>query len=159
MSWTPSPRELSQYAVTVTFKKHDYINEMGLIDSAMRLVFYCAVTVVKLLWNCDGDEVDRDARATETSLLLSTEKIVISFYGTSEEDLESGKGSNTSSDDLYDGKLCAICYDGQRSCVFVPCGHCVTCYTCAYRIINDEIRTCPICRTIIQRVRKLHFVK
>jgi hypothetical protein len=52
-------------------------------------------------------------------------------YGTNEEDDEGS--SCSSSEDLYDAKLCVICYDDQRNCFFVPCGHCATCYDCAQR--------------------------
>ncbi|KAL3813656.1 hypothetical protein ACJIZ3_014924 [Penstemon smallii] len=176
MYWADSLIEFSQYAVNVTFNKlkHDY--EKGFqLEDAMRLSFYVAIIgiflmiialVVKLMWNCEDEEVDHGggyARATDTSrLLVAKEEVVYISYGTSDEDLESGEGScrsSSSSDDLYDEKICAICYDDPRSCQFVPCGHRITCYTCAKRIINDElINTCPICRTIIQKVRKLHIL-
>lgn len=67
-------------------------------------------------------------------------------YGSSYcgEDIEYGSCSNancntTSSSydqlDIYDGKICVICFDEQRNCFFVPCGHCATCYVCAHRYI------------------------
>ncbi|KAK8572472.1 hypothetical protein V6N12_028525 [Hibiscus sabdariffa] len=45
-----------------------------------------------------------------------------------EDDDETGP-----SEGLYDAKVCIICYDDQRSCFFIPCGHCATCYACAQR--------------------------
>ncbi|KAG8384312.1 hypothetical protein BUALT_Bualt04G0105200 [Buddleja alternifolia] len=175
MAWiAKDSREINQYAVTITFKNDDYEMETQLsLDYALRLVLYAAIIaiflmiitlIVKLMWNIedDGDSGDGE-RATENSSLLSSskEEVVFSTYGTSEEDLEACKGSSTSSsseDDLYDGQICVICYDDQRNCFFIPCGHCVTCYTCAKRIISEEMKTCPICRTPINKVRKLHIL-
>ncbi|KAI3451962.1 hypothetical protein Pfo_008627 [Paulownia fortunei] len=169
MTWTESPREFNRFAVTIAFQKDD--DHLGqthvLIEFAMRFAFYAALTaiflmiialIVKLMWNCDGDEASGEAaRATEsTRLLLPKEEVVVSTYGTSGKDLESG--SSSSSEDLYDGKICVICYDDQRNCFFIPCGHCVTCHTCAHRIINEESKSCPICRGIIDKVRKLHVL-
>lgn len=56
-------------------------------------------------------------------------------YGTNreEDDVDGSDASSTSSEELYDEKLCVICYDEQRNCFFVPCGHCATCYDCAQR--------------------------
>lgn len=88
-----------------------------------------------------------EGAAAETSRLWPG-KTVRFTYGTCEQDLESGvctgtsfssssgsgESSSTSSpEDLYDKKLCVICYDEQRNCFFVPCGHCATCYVCAQR--------------------------
>ncbi|KAL8044567.1 hypothetical protein ABFX02_08G053800 [Erythranthe guttata] len=149
-------------------------------ETPLSIVFYAPIIailvmiialIVKLLWNWNED-VGYGEEATESSGLLSykDEESLYSSYGTSEEDLEScnnninnnSKGSCSSSysssgDDLYDGTICAICYDEQRSCFFVPCGHCITCYTCANRIISEEIKTCPICRTSIIKIMKLHI--
>ncbi|XP_047342628.1 E3 ubiquitin-protein ligase APD2-like [Impatiens glandulifera] len=81
-------------------------------------------------------------------------------YGTrGNKELEEESGSSTcsssSSEDLYDGKICVICYDMARDCFFVPCGHCATCYECAKRITESDTRVCPICRRMIHKVRKL----
>lgn len=54
-------------------------------------------------------------------------------YGTNEEDDDDAGSTTSSSEDLYDAKLCVICYDDQRNCFFVPCGHSATCYVCAKR--------------------------
>ncbi|KAJ6675895.1 hypothetical protein OIU85_011988 [Salix viminalis] len=63
------------------------------------------------------------------------------------------KGSScSSSEDLYDAKLCVICYDDQRNCFFVPCGHCATCYDCAQRIMEEDNKMCPICRRLIHKM-------
>ncbi|KAG8384311.1 hypothetical protein BUALT_Bualt04G0105100 [Buddleja alternifolia] len=177
MSWkTAILHELiNQLAVTITFKKDDGDN-LGethvLLEYAMRLAIYAALTaiflmvialVVKLLWNCDGEGDEAEAsgageRTTENSrLLLLKDEVVFSVYGTNAKDLESGS-SSSSEDDLYDGKICVICYDDQRNCFFFPCGHCVTCHTCAHRIMKDENKTCPICRRYIDKVKKLHIV-
>ncbi|KAL8141090.1 hypothetical protein V2J09_007111 [Rumex salicifolius] len=97
--------------------------------------------------------VPRRVEQSESDPLMP-EKPVGFTYGTGDEDQETGS-SNGSSNELYDGKICVICYDEERNCFFVPCGHCATCYDCAQRIIEGESRVCPICRRLIHKVRKL----
>lgn len=77
-----------------------------------------------------------------------------SAYGTCEEDIETGSCGSSSSEELYDGRICVICYDEERNCFFVPCGHCATCYDCAQRIFDGESKACPVCRRPIRKVRK-----
>lgn len=93
--------------------------------------------IMKLVWNWNEEDRNVEVRVSETSGLLSHKEEEASFisYGTHEEDLESsgGRSCSSTSEDLYDGKICVICYDDQRSCFFTPCGHCITCYTCAKR--------------------------
>lgn len=107
--------------------------------------------IAKLLGNCnetDATETET-VTATERSRLLAKEAVAFTYGTCGEEDLETGKyndvGSSSSggssSEDLYDGKICIICYDDPRNCFFVPCGHSATCYRCAqryhYYIINS----------------------
>ncbi|XP_024183362.1 E3 ubiquitin-protein ligase APD2 isoform X1 [Rosa chinensis] len=94
---------------------------------------------------------------TESSPVLPPAKSIPVTYGTCDHwDIESGNCSITSSsEELYDGKICVICYTDPRNCFLVPCGHCATCYDCAQRIFEGENRTCPICRRLIRKVRKL----
>lgn len=43
-------------------------------------------------------------------------------------------------DDEYNSnvrRLCAICFDDPRDCFFIPCGHCVACFGCATRYLNQ----------------------
>lgn len=117
---------------------------------------------------------------TETAPIMA-EKSSRPTYGTNEEEEDDGGSSSSSSEDLYDAKLCVICYDEQRNCFFVPCGHCATCYDCAQRysfddhvlcnicvtsknhshknifcrIMEGESKVCPICRRLIHKVRRL----
>lgn len=90
--------------------------------------------VLKYLGACDGEDslVDSATREVSETDPIIPEKTVQHTYGTNEEDDDSGS-SSSSSEDLYDAKLCVICYDDQRNCFFVPCGHCATCYDCAQR--------------------------
>ncbi|KAH9603066.1 hypothetical protein KSS87_009473 [Heliosperma pusillum] len=92
-------------------------------------------------------------------------------YGTCYQDLESGNCSNinntTSSSssstntnnycatELYNSRVCVICYTEQRNSFFVPCGHFATCHLCANRIYYEESRSCPICRRFISKIRRL----
>ena len=98
--------------------------------------------VLKYLGACEGNnEIHIEdvtiQEVTETDPLMP-EKPFRLTYGTGEEDPESGV-SGSSSEDLYDGKICIICYDGPRNCFFVPCGHCATCYECSKRCLLLKI--------------------
>ncbi|KAF3777514.1 hypothetical protein EJ110_NYTH40585 [Nymphaea thermarum] len=93
----------------------------------------------------------RDQR--ETSPLVDPKQTAVTLYGATDEDDDSQVGS--SSEDLYDGKICVICYEEPRNCFFVPCGHCATCYSCAQRIEGVDFKPCPICRRQIHKVRRL----
>jgi hypothetical protein len=96
--------------------------------------------IIKYLGDLDDRGIEGEVGETETNPLWPTKTVPIT-YGTCGEDLESGNSSSegssnnnsNSSEDLYDGKVCVICYDEQRNCFFVPCGHCATCYVCAQR--------------------------
>lgn len=68
---------------------------------------------------------------TETAPVIPQKQVRLT-YGMNQEEDDDG-GSSSSSEDLYDAKLCIICYDEQRNCFFVPCGHCANCYDCAQR--------------------------
>ncbi|XP_031110093.1 E3 ubiquitin-protein ligase APD2-like isoform X2 [Ipomoea triloba] len=122
------------------------------------LVILMAVTalVLKLLGFFAGFSAAAvPETASETSGLLPKDVAPVIIYGAFEEDEESGKCSrSSSSEDLYEGHVCVICYDKKRGCFFDPCGHCATCYACAKRIVEDA-RTCPFCRRIIHKVRRL----
>ncbi|XP_051126903.1 E3 ubiquitin-protein ligase APD1-like isoform X2 [Andrographis paniculata] len=123
-----------------------------------------------LMWNCDEEEGGGGGEAArESSRLLPSKKKSgrgggegSNYGGTgSSPDLETGSNATSSSssdDELYDGQICVICYDDQRDCFFVPCGHCIACHTCAARIMKEESKSCPICRGIIEKIRKLHIL-
>lgn len=53
--------------------------------------------------------------------------------------------------------LCSICFDNERNCFFLPCGHCATCFACGARIANED-GNCPICRRKTKKVRKILVV-
>ncbi|XP_060171343.1 E3 ubiquitin-protein ligase APD2 [Lycium barbarum] len=135
------------------------------ISFIIRFVFYLGVLgvlviiiclILKSLGACDDEsyleETPVSREITETDPIFP-QKEVRSTYGTYEEEGNSGRSS--SSEDLYDCKICVICYDNPRNCFFVPCGHCVTCQECAQRIMHVESRVCPVCRRPIHKVRKL----
>ena len=51
-----------------------------------------------------------------------------------------------------DENLCIICCDEERSLVFIPCGHLVSCGRCAV-----NFTTCPNCRSDITGSAKVRF--
>ncbi|XP_012068269.1 E3 ubiquitin-protein ligase APD1 isoform X2 [Jatropha curcas] len=116
--------------------------------------------VLKYLGACDSETTlvetapSYQVSESETEPILP-QKSVPFTYGTNVEEDEEDRSSSSSSEDLYDAKLCVICYDEQRNCFFVPCGHCATCYDCAQRIMEGENKICPICRRLINKVRRL----
>lgn len=67
------------------------------------------------------------------------------------------KHSRDSENDNSKRRLCAICFDAPRECFFLPCGHCVACFSCGTRI-TGAAGTCPICRRNIRKVRKIYTV-
>ncbi|XP_028806905.1 uncharacterized protein LOC114761656 isoform X2 [Neltuma alba] len=91
---------------------------------------------------------------TETEPMMPVKSMT---YGTNEDedDDNESRASSTSSEELYDEKLCVICYDELRNCFFIPCGHCATCYDCAQRIMEGDSKVCPICRRLIHKPRRL----
>ncbi|KAL9241594.1 hypothetical protein vseg_015688 [Gypsophila vaccaria] len=62
-------------------------------------------------------------------------------YGTCEQDVGHGNcsPSSTSTNKVYNARICTICYDELRDCFFVPCGHCATCHLCALRYVSVDI--------------------
>jgi len=47
--------------------------------------------------------------------------------------------------------VCAICMEGGRDAVFVPCGHLAACMGCAQRWSH----TCPICQQAVEQVQRV----
>ncbi|GAB4849021.1 hypothetical protein Ancab_003833 [Ancistrocladus abbreviatus] len=141
------------------------------LSFVVRLLAYFALlgVVIIVFWLIfkyfgiyDGERIMEERRESERRQLLQPHKTIPCTYGTWEKDVEMGNTSGCSSNsnscsyqDLYDGKICIICYDEERSCFFVPCGHCATCNGCAQRIFQEENRTCPVCRRFIGKIRKL----
>ncbi|KAK9270327.1 hypothetical protein L1049_025905 [Liquidambar formosana] len=148
---TPNNGDLGGWYVELSFVAR-VITYVAILGFVVIVIFL----ILKYLGACDGESNTGDVTVREISETspLMPEKPIRFTYGTGEEDEESGMSSSTS-DDLYDGKICVICYDGQRNCFFVPCGHCATCYDCAQRIVEGENKVCPICRRLIHKVKKL----
>ncbi|XP_015693989.1 E3 ubiquitin-protein ligase APD2 isoform X1 [Oryza brachyantha] len=114
-------------------------------------VFYCFLKQLAEFSDTDQQTIrDQDARTNETEPILPRKRVVF-CYGTTEEQPE----SSMISEDMCSEKVCKICYDAPRSCFFIPCGHGFACFTCAKRIAEDKNQTCPICRRLIHRVRRL----
>lgn len=47
-------------------------------------------------------------------------------------------------------KICIICMDAERDCIFLDCGHYTTCRSCAV-----DLKTCPVCRSKIKKVQQV----
>ncbi|TVU11817.1 hypothetical protein EJB05_45422 [Eragrostis curvula] len=132
------------------------------VSSDSQWVAYFVVTVIvlamvycflkQLTGNAEGEQESighQDARHHETEPILPRKEVFVS-YGATEEQPES---SVNPAEDSCSEKMCKICFDEPQSCFFIPCGHSVTCLTCARRIVEEENKACPICRRLIHRVR------
>lgn len=160
LTWTKIGHSLGCYpAISLLARLVAYVSILAFI------LIFVLIIVRYMTYSEEGNEVE--IRATETDQLLPSKALSLLFsYGTCNKDLESGNcsssssssssdGKNGSSEELYDGKICVICYDEERNCFYVPCGHCATCYVCAQRIFNSENKVCPVCRRFIGKIRKL----
>ncbi|KAM3319971.1 hypothetical protein P3S67_007171 [Capsicum chacoense] len=122
--------DLSRVYVEISFITRfvTYIVVLG-----VAIIITCLI--MKSLGSCHDESYAEDSpvsrEVTETDPILP-QKEVRSIYGTCNEEEDCGRSS--SSEDLYDGRICVICYDNPRNCFFVPCGHCVTCQKCALRL-------------------------
>ena len=59
--------------------------------------------------------------------------------------MTASKGTNKE----CEASLCKICYNQDMCILFRPCGHLLTCISCA-----DQVSSCPVCRCfIIERIR------
>jgi len=47
---------------------------------------------------------------------------------------------------------CIVCFSSNRSCMFDPCGHCVTCLVCCQFLFS-----CPVCRRKINKIKLVYF--
>jgi Zinc finger, C3HC4 type (RING finger) len=56
------------------------------------------------------------------------------------------------SSSLKEALLCKICFDQQMSMVFLPCGHSLSCPSCA-----TALSSCPLCRKEIQATVRAFF--
>ncbi len=65
---------------------------------------------------------------------------------------EGASGDATATSKLRDALLCQICYDQQLSMVFLPCGHSMSCPSCA-----TALTTCPLCRKRIDATVRAFF--
>ena len=67
--------------------------------------------------------------------------------------------------DLEEARLCKICMEAEICCVFIPCGHQVTCEDCAKNLsvrtfkhaVSGEMKKCPVCREKISQYIKTYL--
>ncbi|KAG9440232.1 hypothetical protein H6P81_020397 [Aristolochia fimbriata] len=130
-----------------------YFLILGLLIILVSVLFKCLGVFHSVRGTDETAEPDIESEANP----LMPEKEAPCQYGTMEDNPDSNLCGNSATD-LYDGKICVICYDGGRNCFFVPCGHSATCYTCAQKIMEEESKVCPICRRLIHRVRRLFAI-
>ncbi|GMH16449.1 hypothetical protein Nepgr_018290 [Nepenthes gracilis] len=159
---TPSNGDLGGWYIDLSFVAR-VVTYIAILGVVVIIIFL----ILKFLGACDGDESEAaQPRRQEVVMVpersggresepLIPEKSTSLTYGTVDDEVDPESGSSSSSDELYDGKICVICYDQPRNCFFVPCGHCATCHGCALRIMEGENKVCPICRRPVHKVKKL----
>ena len=54
--------------------------------------------------------------------------------------------------ELEESRTCVICVNSLRTLAFLPCGHFISCSSCASSVTN-----CPICRTLIRETKHIWF--
>nr|XP_056706219.1 mitochondrial ubiquitin ligase activator of nfkb 1-A-like [Euleptes europaea] len=69
------------------------------------------------------------------------------------EDLQLHKGLAREADEELPASTCVICLANPRQCVLLPCGHVCCCFRCFQALPR---RTCPMCRSPIDRVVPLY---
>jgi len=57
-----------------------------------------------------------------------------------------------------DKNNCIICFDNERSALFVPCGHLITCLDCADAVSNT-FSSCPLCKKKIECYKNFQIRK
>ena len=86
------------------------------------------------------------------------DKISIKIFEEGEDDKISIKIFEEGEDEK-----CVICFDLNKSVIFIPCGHFATCEICSNSIKNNSTNdfdrnfVCPICRAVVEKAvdRKL----
>ncbi|KAJ6740401.1 hypothetical protein OIU79_000517 [Salix purpurea] len=155
--WTKAGHTLACYpALSLLARLVAYV-------SILTIMLIIVLIIVRCMTYSEDEGNEVEVRATETDQLWPRKALSLLFsYGTCNKDLESGdcggsssSDKNSCSEELYDRTVCVICYDEERNCFYVPCGHCATCYVCAQRIFNSENKVCPVCRRFIGKIRKL----
>ncbi|KAK9002851.1 hypothetical protein V6N11_060428 [Hibiscus sabdariffa] len=133
------------------------LQQLIMLISTDALFIIVMLLVLKALGACNCEETEVSTMFGPETVPILSEKPAGLTYGTATEEGNNDEtgSSNGSSEDLYDAKLCVVCYDEQHNCFFVPCGHYAICYECAKRIVEEDNKMCPICRRVIYRVRRL----
>ncbi|ORY97804.1 hypothetical protein BCR43DRAFT_523918 [Syncephalastrum racemosum] len=61
------------------------------------------------------------------------------------------RNNTSSSSGVDDATLCRICFDAQQNCVYLDCGHMVSCMDCGKQLVSTK-NECPICREPILKL-------
>ncbi|KAG0170690.1 hypothetical protein DFQ28_008816 [Apophysomyces sp. BC1034] len=59
--------------------------------------------------------------------------------------------SKNSDVEMREESMCRLCCDAQQNCVFLDCGHMVTCMGCGKKLVETN-NQCPICREPILKL-------
>ncbi|KAL6967679.1 hypothetical protein U1Q18_033485 [Sarracenia purpurea var. burkii] len=95
-----------------------------------------------LSWGSSYDSVSHDEEELDESLAIAS---------------LAGKTLKEGEDNRNLRRLCVVCSDVPRDSFFLPCGHCVACFSCGTRIL-EEPSTCPACSRAVKKVRKIFTV-
>lgn len=54
-------------------------------------------------------------------------------------------------------KICAVCWESERSYALIPCGHLCLCGQCSINYKHIGYKSCPICRKGVQKVQRIYI--
>ena len=152
--WVEHSRWFSRCNYLLSIKGEDFVKDVlsrfEVISPLNLLLVGSSLLVSFLLRHQNGDPWKPEAAAPEASAQQESEKpkeetaAVVPTPApktTSQEE----EGSKDESSSLKEALLCKICFDQQMSMVFLPCGHSLSCPSCA-TVFSSR----PLCRKEIQ---------
>lgn len=123
---------------------------MTLSDNAMHQLMSCELPSKCLTWSCSALQVRsvlQVVRMKLKQLRAAAASIALGQQCKAQPALAGAESEN------HD--LCVICMETAPEVSFQPCGHAVTCRSCAAKVVASK-RACPMCRGPLQDLLHLH---
>lgn len=149
--WVEHARWFSRCNFLVSVKGEDYVKEVKARYQSNPSAAASATTsedIVEVKQSTTPSKDDSPRSGSPTALTTTTTSTSTSTTGT-DEDKTTMQSPNSK---LKDALLCQICCDEQLSMVFLPCGHSMSCPSCA-----TALTTCPLCRKRIEATVRAYF--
>jgi hypothetical protein len=52
---------------------------------------------------------------------------------------------------------CVVCMESRIDSVFLDCGHAATCMSCAKQVLQNNERSCPLCRETCRELKRVYI--